>query len=95
MSGVNGTVPKPRCNGLRALLVHFTPSEANTWGQKEALLNCGSEKNKKNICKKEKRIPLPFARKCKGGSMYDGMNSELKFSSQVQVTTINLQYGIT
>ena len=70
---------KPRCNGLRALLVYFKPSEANTWGQKDAPANYGSEKNKKNICKKKKkRIFFPLSWECKGGSMCDGMNSELK-----------------
>ena len=57
---MKGTLQKPRCNGLRALLVYFKPSEANTWGQKDAPANYGSEKNKKNICKKKKEFFFPF-----------------------------------
>ena len=57
---MKGALQKLRCNGLRALLVYFKPSEANTWGQKDAPANYGSEKNKKNIFKKRKRIVPPF-----------------------------------
>lgn len=43
---------------------------------------------RRTFAKKENNF-FPLSWECKDGSMCDGMNSELKISSQVQVTTIN------
>lgn len=48
------------------------------------------QKGTEEHLQKKKNNFFPLSWECKDGSMCDGMNSELKISSQVQVTTINL-----